>query len=71
VIAIALADWSSMGIKALVDRPRPLLGRLDPRGFLLQTFDVSGGVNLRNPCRCSSFLGPGRHRGILRARLAS
>ena len=30
IVAIALADWSAMGIKALVDRPRPPLRYAEP-----------------------------------------
>jgi undecaprenyl-diphosphatase len=31
VVAVALADWSAMGLKALVDRPRPPLRYAEPK----------------------------------------
>jgi undecaprenyl-diphosphatase len=31
LIAVALADWSAMGIKALIDRPRPPLRYVEPK----------------------------------------
>jgi undecaprenyl-diphosphatase len=41
VIAIALADWSSMGIKALVDRPRPPLRYPEPKTLVPLPHDAS------------------------------
>jgi undecaprenyl-diphosphatase len=41
VIAVALADWSSMGIKALVDRPRPPLRYAEPKTLVPVPHDAS------------------------------
>jgi undecaprenyl-diphosphatase len=41
VIAVALADWSSMGIKALVDRPRPPLRYAEPKTLVPLPHDAS------------------------------
>jgi undecaprenyl-diphosphatase len=41
VIAIALADWSSMAIKALVDRPRPALRYAEPKTLVPVPHDAS------------------------------
>jgi undecaprenyl-diphosphatase len=41
VIAVALADWSSMGLKALVDRPRPPLRYSEPKTLVLLPRDAS------------------------------
>jgi undecaprenyl-diphosphatase len=41
VIAIALADWSSMAIKALVDRPRPPLRYAEPKTLVPVPHDAS------------------------------
>jgi undecaprenyl-diphosphatase len=41
VIAIALADWSSMGLKALVDRPRPPLRYPEPKTLVPLPHDAS------------------------------
>jgi undecaprenyl-diphosphatase len=41
VVAIALADWSSMAIKALVDRPRPPLRYAEPKTLVPVPHDAS------------------------------
>ena len=41
VIAVALADWSSMGLKALVDRPRPPLRYAEPKTLVALPHDAS------------------------------
>jgi undecaprenyl-diphosphatase len=41
VIAVALADWSSMGLKALVDRPRPPLRYPEPKTLVPVPHDAS------------------------------
>ena len=41
VIALALADLSSMGIKALVDRPRPPLRYAEPKTLVPVPHDAS------------------------------
>jgi undecaprenyl-diphosphatase len=41
VIAVALADWSSMGLKALVDRPRPPLRYSEPKTLVALPHDAS------------------------------
>jgi undecaprenyl-diphosphatase len=41
VVAIALADWSSMAIKALVDRPRPPLRYAEPKTLVDVPHDAS------------------------------
>jgi undecaprenyl-diphosphatase len=41
VIAIALADWSSTGIKALVDRPRPPSRHAEPKTLVPLPHDAS------------------------------
>jgi undecaprenyl-diphosphatase len=41
VIAIAIADWSSMGIKVLVDRPRPPLRYPEPKTLVPLPHDAS------------------------------
>jgi undecaprenyl-diphosphatase len=41
VIAVALADWSSMGLKALVDRPRPPLRYSEPKTLVALPDDAS------------------------------
>ena len=41
VIAVALADWSSMGLKALVDRPRPPLRYAEPKTLVAIPHDAS------------------------------
>jgi undecaprenyl-diphosphatase len=41
VIAVALADWSSMGLKALVDRPRPPLRYAEPKTLVPVPHDAS------------------------------
>jgi undecaprenyl-diphosphatase len=41
VVAIALADWSTTGIKALVDRPRPPLRYPEPKTLVPVPHDAS------------------------------
>jgi membrane-associated phospholipid phosphatase len=41
VIAVALADWSAMGLKALVDRPRPPLRYAEPKTLVAIPHDAS------------------------------
>ena len=41
VVAIALADWSATGIKALVDRPRPPLRYPEPKTLVPVPHDAS------------------------------
>lgn len=41
VIAVALADWSAMGLKALWDRPRPPLRYADPKTLVPVPHDAS------------------------------
>ena len=41
VIAIALADWSSSGLKALFDRPRPPLRYPEPKTLVPLPHDAS------------------------------
>jgi undecaprenyl-diphosphatase len=41
VIAVALGDWSSMGLKALVDRPRPPLRYSEPKTLVALPHDAS------------------------------
>jgi undecaprenyl-diphosphatase len=41
LIAIVLADWSAMGIKALVDRPRPPLRYAEPKTLVPLPHDAS------------------------------
>jgi undecaprenyl-diphosphatase len=41
LIAVALADWSSMGLKALVDRPRPPLRYTEPKTLVPMPHDAS------------------------------
>jgi undecaprenyl-diphosphatase len=41
VIAIALADWSAMGLKALWDRPRPPLRYAEPKTLVPLPHDAS------------------------------
>jgi len=41
VIAVAVADWSSMGLKALVDRPRPPLRYSEPKTLVALPHDAS------------------------------
>jgi len=41
VIAIALADWSSMGLKSLVNRPRPPLRYPEPKTLVPLPHDAS------------------------------
>jgi len=41
VVAVALADWSAMGIKALIDRPRPPLRYPDPKTLVPVPHDAS------------------------------
>jgi undecaprenyl-diphosphatase len=41
IIAVALADWSAMGIKALVDRPRPPLRYAEPDPLVRTPHDAS------------------------------
>ena len=41
VVAVVLADWSSMGIKALVDRPRPPLRYAEPKTLVPVPHDGS------------------------------
>jgi undecaprenyl-diphosphatase len=40
-IAVVVADWSSMGIKALVDRPRPPLRYAEPKTLVPLPHDAS------------------------------
>ena len=41
VIAVAFADWSAMGIKALVDRDRPPLDYAEPKTLVPVPHDAS------------------------------
>jgi undecaprenyl-diphosphatase len=41
VIAVALADWSAMGIKALVDRERPSSYYAEPKTLVAAPHDAS------------------------------
>jgi undecaprenyl-diphosphatase len=41
VIAVALADWSAMALKALVDRPRPPLRYAEPKTLVSVPHDAS------------------------------
>ena len=41
VLAVALADWSAMGIKALVDRPRPPFRYPEPKTLVPVPHDAS------------------------------
>jgi undecaprenyl-diphosphatase len=41
VIAIALADWSSMGLKSLINRPRPPLRYPEPKTLVPLPHDAS------------------------------
>jgi undecaprenyl-diphosphatase len=41
VLAVAVADWASMGLKALVDRPRPPLRYPEPKTLVPLPHDAS------------------------------
>lgn len=41
LVAVALADWASMGIKAVVDRPRPPLRTAEPKTLVPMPHDAS------------------------------
>jgi undecaprenyl-diphosphatase len=41
VIAVALADWSATGLKALVDRPRPPLRYAEPKTLVPVPHDAA------------------------------
>ena len=41
VIAVVLADWSAMGLKALFDRPRPPLRYAEPKTLVHNPHDAS------------------------------
>jgi membrane-associated phospholipid phosphatase len=41
VIAVALADWSATGLKALIDRPRPPLRYAEPKALVAVPHDAS------------------------------
>jgi undecaprenyl-diphosphatase len=41
VIAVALADWSARGLKALIGRPRPLLRYTEPKTLVPLPHDAS------------------------------
>jgi undecaprenyl-diphosphatase len=41
LIAVALADWSAMGLKALIDRPRPPLRYAEPKTLVAVPHDAS------------------------------
>ena len=41
LIAVALADWSAMGLKALIDRPRPPLRYAEPKTLVPVPHDAS------------------------------
>jgi undecaprenyl-diphosphatase len=41
VVAVALADWSAMGLKALFDRPRPPLRYAEPKALVHVPHDAS------------------------------
>jgi undecaprenyl-diphosphatase len=41
VIAVALADWSASGLKALIDRPRPPLRYAEPKALVHVPRDAS------------------------------
>jgi undecaprenyl-diphosphatase len=41
LIAVALADWSAMGLKALIDRPRPPLRYAEPKALVAVPHDAS------------------------------
>jgi undecaprenyl-diphosphatase len=41
LIAVALADWSATGLKALIDRPRPPLRYAEPKTLVALPHDAS------------------------------
>ena len=41
VIAVALADWSATGLKAIIDRPRPPLRYAEPKTLVPVPHDAS------------------------------
>jgi undecaprenyl-diphosphatase len=41
VIAVALADWASAALKAIVDRPRPFLRYSEPKVLVPRPLDAS------------------------------
>jgi undecaprenyl-diphosphatase len=41
VIAVVVADWSAMGLKALIDRPRPPLRYAEPKTLVHVPHDAS------------------------------
>jgi undecaprenyl-diphosphatase len=41
VIAVALSDWTAMGVKALIDRPRPPLRYPEPKTLVPLPHDAS------------------------------
>ena len=41
LVAVALADWSAMGLKALIDRPRPPLRYAEPKTLVAVPHDAS------------------------------
>ena len=41
LVAVALADWSAMGLKALIDRPRPPLRYAEPKTLVPVPHDAS------------------------------
>src|ERR671931_1358426 len=41
LIAVALADWSATGVKALVDRPRPPVRYAEPKALVPVPHDAS------------------------------
>jgi undecaprenyl-diphosphatase len=41
LVAVALADWSAMGLKALIDRPRPPLRYAEPKVLVRLPHDGS------------------------------
>jgi undecaprenyl-diphosphatase len=41
VVAVAVADWSATGLKALIDRPRPPLRYAEPKPLVQVPHDAS------------------------------
>lgn len=41
VFAVAVADWSSMGLRALIDRPRPPVRYAEPKALVPVPHDAS------------------------------
>jgi len=41
LLAVAVADWASMGLKALIDRPRPPMRYTEPKALVTLPHDAS------------------------------